>query len=320
MKRFVTLFNSAYLSRGLVLYESMLKYIDDFFLYILAFDDDVYARLISFNLKNVEVISLSEFEDEELLRVKQIRTAQEYCWTCASKSLLYVIEKYSLEECTYIDADIMFFSNPSILFNELKKDESVIITPHRYSDYCDQTRTSGKYCVQFVYVKNDENGMKTLRWWVDQCMNWCYSRFEDGKFGDQKYLDSFNDLFEGVHDLEYLGGGVAPWNVSQYKIINNDGILQGIKEVDNETFNIIFYHFHGMTLFDKDVVHLASNGYLIRGDVREYIYGRYLKKHFEVVKKYKLQDLECNKQHYRDDNLDELSYDKNYYRYSMMIE
>ena len=32
-------------------------------------------------------------------------------------------------------------------------------------------------------------GLKALKWWRDRCLEWCYARIEDGKFGDQFYIE-----------------------------------------------------------------------------------------------------------------------------------
>ena len=80
---YCTLFDSNYLDKGLVLYDSMCEQLGDFRLYVFAFDDRCYDLLKKENLRNMIVVSLQEFETEELLKVKKERTAAEYCWTCS---------------------------------------------------------------------------------------------------------------------------------------------------------------------------------------------------------------------------------------------
>lgn len=76
---------------------------------------------------------MKEFETPELLKVKTERTRAEYCWTCSSWSIKYVLEKYKEKVCTYIDADMMFFSNPQDVFDQMyARNCSIIIVPHRF--------------------------------------------------------------------------------------------------------------------------------------------------------------------------------------------
>ncbi len=258
---YCTLFDSNYLTRGLAMYESLNKYSEEFHLYIFAFDDKSYELLNKLSLEFVTIISLEEFEDEELLKLKSSRSAGEYCWTCTPSIIKYCIETYSLFSCTYLDADLYFFSNPSVLIDEMKE-KSVLITEHRYTPMYDQSATSGIYCVQFMTFKNDKNGMKALDWWRDACNDWCYARNEDGKFGDQKYLDDWTTRFEGVHVLENLGGGVAPWNVQQY-------------DLGDANFKLIFYHFHNYKILQNSKIELGT--YKLNKNDIEILYIPYTK-------------------------------------------
>lgn len=243
MLNFCTLFDINFATQGITMYESLKRHCDDFHLYIFAFCDESYQLLKALDLDYVTVISLKEFEDEELLRVKPTRTIGEYCWTCSSSTVKYCLEKFNLDQCTYIDADLYFYSNPKVLLDEMGEN-SVLLTEHRYTPKYEQTETSGKYCVQFISFKNDQRGLKALNWWRNACIDWCYERLEDGKFGDQKYLDDWTQRFEGVHVLEHLGGGVAPWNVHQYEIFVENDKMKLKETVTQKAFDVVFFHFH----------------------------------------------------------------------------
>ena len=227
---FCTLFDSNYLARGLAMYESLRAHHNKFHLYVYAFDDLSFKILKSLNLPSLTVISLKEFEDEELLKIKSSRSKGEYCWTCTPSIILHSIQNFSLDHSIYVDADLYFFSDSSSIINEMEG-KSILITEHRYTPRYDQTKISGVYCVQFMYFKNDSFGMKALKWWRDKCIEWCFAKPEEGKFGDQKYLDDWTSRFENVHVMKTKLGGIAPWNVQQYQF---------------PIQSPVFYHFHGV--------------------------------------------------------------------------
>ena len=274
---FCTLYNSAYLSRGLTLYQSLTENCSDFHLYVFAFDDACFEYLKMQNLNNLTVISLKEFEDDALLNIKSGRSSTEYCWTCTPSTILYCIEKFQLQQCTYIDADMYFYSDPIVLLEEMG-DKSVLITDHRYTKRYDQSLKSGKYCVQFVSFKNTAQGLTVLNWWRKACIDWCYNRSEDGKFGDQKYLDNWTSQFEGVHELQHLGGGVAPWNVQQYTFVKKGNKVIGTETTSGNEFELVFYHYHSLRFFEEDLVVYCDTDYDLGNDVKEIVYVAYVKR------------------------------------------
>lgn len=272
MQNFCTLFNSAYLSRGLAMYNSLTNQCTDFHLFIFAFDDHCYDVLQGLNLRQATVISLKEFENEELLEAKKDRTAGEYCWTCTSSAIWYCLHTYQLDHCTYVDADLLFFSNPNVLTDEMGE-KSVLITEHRYSPEHDQSALSGVYCVQFITFKNTPQGLTVLDWWRKACLKWCYRRFEDGKFGDQKYLDDWTTRFEGVHVLQHVGGGVAPWNNTQYTFEVRGSTLMVSQESRQQA--LVFYHFHDFRYCVDQVFRLTDEQYTLSKEVIDLIYKPY---------------------------------------------
>jgi hypothetical protein len=269
------------------MYNSLYNACDDFHLYIFAFDNTSETVLKQLKLENITIISLSEFEDTELLQIKQSRSKAEYCWTSTPSSILYCLLKYKLNHCTYIDSDIYFYCNPAVLLVEMG-DNDVLLTEHRYTPEYDRSKLAGKYCVQFMCFKNTPNGLNILNWWREACLEWCFNREEDGKFGDQMYLDDWTERFKGVHVLEHLGGGVAPWNVQQYEIVEKHESINGIVKISHSTFDLVFYHFHHLRNQRINFINEFYLGpYLLSDSVIRYLYEPYieeLKKTYRFLK------------------------------------
>ena len=214
------------------------------------------SLLQGMNLEKATIISLNEFEDDELLKIKPTRSLAEYCWTCTSSTILYILERFNIESCTYLDADLFFYSNPAQIFDEMGS-KSILITEHRYSPQYNKQLKAGKYCVQFVTFRNNNEGLTALRWWRERCIEWCYAKYEDGKFGDQLYLEDWTERFKGVHVLKHLGGGLAAWNIQQYifEMVNDQ--ITGTEILTGSKFEVIFYHFHYLKFYTNGTIELG---------------------------------------------------------------
>lgn len=274
MMNFCTLFDSHYLSRGLTLYNSLKKQCASFHLYVVAFDEKTLEVLSTLKPEHLTVISLQDFENKNLLAVKPLRSKAEYCWTCTPSTVRYCLDTFQLSDCTYIDADLYFYNDPEILKNEMG-DASVSITPHNFSASYKEYSKFGKYCVQFMTFKNNEEGRKVLEDWEKSCLDWCYAKLENNRFGDQKYLDEWPHKFSSVYEINNPGSGIAPWNVQQYRFDRPTGNLTGIVLESDQAFKPIFYHFHGLKFFKNNLLALTTE-YLLNANCRQHIYYPYL--------------------------------------------
>ena len=274
MYNFCTLFDTHYFTRGLALYYSLEKYCPDFHIYIFAFDQKANDLLREMKLNKVTIISLEEFEDDGLLKIKPSRSIAEYCWTCTSSTILYVLKKYEVESCTYLDADLFFYSSPKPIFDEMGN-KSILITEHRYSPQYNKQLKSGKYCVQFITFRNNDKGLTALRWWRARCIEWCYARYEDGKFGDQLYLEDWTERFNGVCVLQHLGGGLAAWNIQQYVFEKTNDKVMGTEISTGKKFEAIFYHFHYLKFYTHDKIELGRR--TLTENVLNVFYKPYIK-------------------------------------------
>jgi len=247
-------------------------------------DDVVFEQLQKMNLDNVSLIKLVDLEDKELLKVKPLRTVAEYCWTLSSSLPLYILKNNpSLELIAYLDSDLYFYSSPKSIFDEMDN-KSIYIVRHNYSkELAYLEERSGIYNVSLVVIRNNEDGIECLKWWRARCIEWCYSRLEDGKFGDQMYLDDWPKRFSNVLVSKNKGVNLAPWNLSKYLI----------KKIDDRIFVdedlLVFYHFHSFKMFDYNNFLPYQNFYLIKEKEEQMIYLPYREMVNNLINDFKIK-------------------------------
>lgn len=241
-------------------------------------DDIVYDQIKKMSLKNVELIRLVDFEDAELLAIKTTRTLTEYCWTLSSSLPLYVLKKApSIEHIAYLDSDLFFFSSPQPVYDEMG-DNSIAIVRHNYSkELSSLEKNSGIYNVSMIIFKNDDRGIACLTWWRERCLEWCYARYEDGKFGDQVYLNDWPEKFPGTHVVKHKGINLAPWNMNKYVLSEKDGKVF----VDEDP--LIYYHCHSFKMYAKNDFMLYNFSYLMFSQDVLLIYGPYKDKINDII-------------------------------------
>ena len=259
---FCTLFDSYYLDKGLALYASLEKVCNNFTLYVFCFDNRSFEILTGLKLPHMVVLHHSVFETEALLELKRERSKAEYCWTCTPVVIEYVLDHYAVDSCTYLDSDLYFYTDPVLLFDEIKAaDADVVIVPHRFKDNAYGRRLeerNGKYCVQFNYFRQTENARYILNWWKEKCMEWCYDIPEPDRMGDQKYLNGWPERFRGVLELQHLGGGVAPWNLEQYRFCGVEDGRVLMEDAEGTRFPLVFYHFQNLRYLPGKRVNIKS--------------------------------------------------------------
>lgn len=256
IEHFVTLFDNNFLPIGTCLHASLMKHGQPFHLWIVCMDELVEQNLRHLALPCVSLIPLADAEDARLLAVKPTRSRGEYCWTLTPFTPQFVFDRDpGVQRVTYLDADLFFFDAPHLLIDEFAASaKHVLITEHAYDpryESSGRARRGGRFCVQFITFRRTAEAAKVMHWWQERCLEWCYAKVEDGKFGDQKYLDTWPELFgDEVHILRQKEKTLAPWNVLYYEKLGQGKIAP------------VFYHFHGLRLESPDSLLLYS-GYRV---------------------------------------------------------
>lgn len=258
---FVTVFDRHYEAQGLTMLRSLLRNSRDIRVWVVAGDRQVEMSVEALKDERLRIVPLKDLETDDLLAVKGSRSRGEYYWTITPFLPSYVFRSQpDAFVVTYVDADMYFYDDPYRLLDEFLGDDkaAVMVTPHDYSSRYDQSEVSGIFCVQFLPFRRDAS-KEILRTWQSQCLEWCFGRPEPGRFGDQKYLDSWPaDYGPAVRIQENLLILGAPWNLE-----------------DRDPAVLVAYHFHGFRPLSRRLV-AGHLGYRLPKAKRRVVYSQYV--------------------------------------------
>ena len=258
MHTFVTLFNFHYLSRGLAMIMSLRRWLPDSRIVVLCIDKETMDRLDALRFDDLILIYIDEALDDQVLALRQDRTLSEFCWTLTPIALEMGLKYSTNGVATYLDADLFFFNNPQILLDKIiKSEKSITITPHDFSPHLTDLMVFGKFCVQWITISDNEHGLQCLTKYKQQCLEWCHAFIDEDRFGDQKYLDAWPEMYkDDLLILEPPLGFGAPWNMIK-NTINCDSEN---RYVINDS-KLIFFHFHQFKIFRNAHFFWCSRSY-----------------------------------------------------------
>lgn len=241
MNHYCTYFDRGFLIQGLALWRSLRRHDSQAVLWVLALDEFAAQALGQLGEAGLNVVALAELErgDPDLLAAKANRSRVEYYFTLSPCWPAWLLREHSeIERITYLDADLFFFSAPTVIFATMDEvGASVLITGHRFPAWLSHYEKHGRYNVGVLSFRNDEAGRECLADWRGRCLAWCYDRLEGDRYADQKYLDAWPErVGRALLVMDHPGVNLAPWNWARYRLRT-----EGSLSVDEQP--VVVFHF-----------------------------------------------------------------------------
>ena len=214
MNHHCTYFDRGYLAQGLALWRSLARHDAEAVLWVLALDGETAGVLRARGDARLRVLELEELlaADPELEAVRSARPRNEFIFTLTPCLVRWLLRTRTENEVLiYLDADLYFFADPAPIRRELGEG-SVLVVPHRYPAWHDDSPWYGRFNVGVLGFRADKNGRACVDWWRERCLESCALAGDGTRYGDQKYLDAWPRRFAGVVEARNLGVNAAPWN------------------------------------------------------------------------------------------------------------
>lgn len=274
MNCYCTLFDRNYLSRGLCLHRSLLRQGGRFTFHVLCLDEPAFRSLAGADLPGVEPIALDTLLrwDPALAAARRGRALLEFFFACKASLLLYLLERGTgSDRVSYLDADLYFFGDPSLVERECRA-SSIVLAPHRFTQQNLHLIRFGRFNAGWLNVDTGPEALRFLAWWRERCLESSTLLVEKARYGDQKYLDQVPGLFPAARILQHPGMNAGPWNLDARRVtLGAEGIL-----VEGQP--LVFFHFHRLrqALFGLYDTALHEYGVELTPAIRRGIYAPYV--------------------------------------------
>jgi hypothetical protein len=229
MRHYATYFDRRYLAQGLALWRSLARHDAAAELWVLALDGLTAEVLHGLGESRLHVVPQAVLldADRELAGIARGRTPAEFIFAHTSCWIRWLLQTQAgIETVAYVDADLFFHADPAPAWRELE-DASVVVSPHRYPPWHDDSSQYGRFNVGWLLFRRDAAGAACLEHWRARCLESCALTADGQHYGDQKYLDAWPTRFgEAVRVSSHAGVDAAPWNWARHRwTLAADGTL-----------------------------------------------------------------------------------------------
>ncbi len=249
MHNYCSIASMEYIHKILLLYDSLLEHDNNFRFFIICMSKETKALLNDLKLEKAVLLTIDQIErtDTQLAAVKSQRNEKEYAWTSKASVFLYLFRNYSdVEHLLWLDGDIVFYSSPEPIFQELKQC-SLLLTRERFKGENKKLdNVYGIYNTGLMGLKRDKEAMGFIKWYRRKCLEWCYDQVTPSRFGDQKYLEVIGKRNTGIYISKSKTTNAAMWNMENSKVETSEGQVY----IDGE--KLMFFHFSSFFILSEN--------------------------------------------------------------------
>jgi len=242
-----TIFDKNNILKTIAFYDSLRKHSSLYIFWFLCLDEETKAVMEKLNLPKVKLFTVSELDDTELEDTKNSRKQSEFVFTTKPAFLYFISTKLQDGDLLmFADNDIIFFQSPDFFFERMRCEHySIAISPHRFPKKTSDAMNSrvGKYNAGLTIFIIGPTSRHCIQDWRNDCINWCYLRYEKERFGDQKYIEKWPLRYNEVYEIPDKGINLATWNIFNWKITEKNSQFF----IDEDP--LICYHFHRIKFY-----------------------------------------------------------------------
>jgi hypothetical protein len=261
---FFTVCNSKYLSRALLLAESLYNN-SNYKLLIVLFEEQL-VNVQNFDF-DFEIILAKSFKFERFYELAFKYDVVEF--TTSLKAYITIELLKNNNKVIFLDPDIYVINNFNSLIDLLDNND-VILTSHYNTPHSNILNDAdlgmmrfGSFNLGFYAVNDSANSLRFLKWWNARCIDQCYFETQYGLSTDQKWVTIANAFFDFLYVIRDPGYNVAYWNLFERNIMKYNG-----QYYSNDKL-LIFIHFSS---FIPNLPNAISSRYLYnKSEVTPYL-------------------------------------------------